>query len=298
MNISLELYKVFYFVAKNKSITRAANELLISQPAISKSIKTLEDQINTQLFIRKREGVELTDTAEKIYSKIKDAMDLIDSAEDDIKSITNLEEGNINIGASSVIIHEFLMPFIKEFHKRYPKIHIKIYTDQTSILVKKAKLGIIDILFINMPFTIPEEFESQKLMNLHDCFVATDSFSNLKNKDLNIKDLENLPLLVLNKGSAQRTALDDFCAKNNITIHPEMELGGTPLIKEFTQAGIGIGILTREYIQKELESKELFELNLNLPFQEKYLGMAYEKDKQYNSIVNAFIQIVNKKRDI
>ena len=72
MNINLELYKVFYYVAKNESITRAANELAISQPAISKSIKTLENQINTSLFVRKRDGVTLTEAGETIYKKIKE----------------------------------------------------------------------------------------------------------------------------------------------------------------------------------------------------------------------------------
>ena len=119
MNINLELYKVFYYVAKNESITRAANELSISQPAISKSIKTLEEQINTPLFIRKRDGVSLTEAGESIYNKIKEAIELIDSAEDDIKSLTNLESGSINIGASKTIIHEYLMPHIKKFHKEY-----------------------------------------------------------------------------------------------------------------------------------------------------------------------------------
>ena len=112
MNINLELYKTFYYVAKNESISRAANELSISQPAISKSIKTLEEQINTNLFIRKRDGVELTEAGETIYKKIKDAMDLIYSAENDLEVLTNMESGIINIGASKTILHEFLMPYI------------------------------------------------------------------------------------------------------------------------------------------------------------------------------------------
>ena len=132
MNINLELYKVFYYVAKNESITRAANELAISQPAISKSIKTLENQINTSLFVRKRDGVTLTEAGETIYNKIKEAIDLIDSAENDLKVLTNMESGTINIGASKTIIHEYLMPYIKSFHKKYAKITIRIFTDKTK----------------------------------------------------------------------------------------------------------------------------------------------------------------------
>ena len=244
MNINLELYKVFYYVAKNESITRAANELSISQPAISKSIKTLEEQINTQLFIRKRDGVSLTETGNTIYKKIKEAMELINSAENDLKSLTNLEYGTINIGASKTIIHEFLMPYIKSFHKDYPNISIRIFTDKTSDLIKKSKMGLIDVIFTNMPFNLPSEFESINVMNLHDCFVANQNFNYLKNKVIDKDSFQKLPLLILTKGAINRIRLDDYCAINNMIIKPEMEFGSNTLIKEFTMAGFGIGMLT------------------------------------------------------
>ena len=292
MNINLELYKVFYYVAKNESITRAANELSISQPAISKSIKTLEEQINTPLFIRKRDGVSLTEAGESIYNKIKEAIELINSAEDDIKSLTNLESGSINIGASKTIIHEYLMPHIKKFHKEYPNINIRIFTDKTSELIKKAKMGLVDVIFTNMPYNFPDDFESIKIMDLHDCLVANKSFNYLKGKKITKKDLEKLPLLVLTKGATTRIRLDDYCVENNITIHPEMEFGSNTLIKEFTEAGFGIGMLTKEHVKKELESNELFELDIELPLKEKYLGLVVDSSRKSNVIIKSFIKFI------
>ena len=294
MNINLELYKVFYYVAKNESITRAANELSISQPAISKSIKTLEEQLNTQLFIRKRDGVSLTEAGELIYNKIKEAIELIDSAEDDIKSLTNLESGSINIGASKTIIHEYLMPYIKKFHKEYPNINIRIFTDKTSELIKKAKMGLVDVIFTNMPYNFPYDFETIKIMDLHDCLVANDSFNYLKCKKITKNDLEKLPLLVLTKGATTRIRFDDYCIENNITIHPEMEFGSNTLIKEFTEAGFGIGMLTKEHVKKELESNELFELDIELPLKEKYLGLVVDSARKSNVIINSFINLIKK----
>lgn len=294
MNINLELYKVFYYVAKNESITRASNELSISQPAISKSIKTLEDQINAQLFIRKRDGVILTEIGETIYKKVKEAIELIDSAESDIESITNLDSGIINIGASKTIIHEYLMPHIKKFHKEYPNIKIRIFTDKTSDLIKKTKMGLIDVFVTNMPYNMPEDFEILKLMDLHDCLVANDSFKHLKGKRITKQELEKLPLLVLTKGATTRIRLDDFCVENNITIHPEMEFGSNTLIKEFTEAGFGIGMLTKEHVKNELESGELFELNIDLPLKEKYLGLIYDSSRKSNVIIKHFIDFIKK----
>lgn len=291
MNINLELYKVFYYVAKNESISRAANELLISQPAISKAIKTLEEQINTNLFIRKRDGVELTEAGETIYKKVKDAMDLIISAENDLKVLTNMESGTINIGASKTILHEFLMPYIKSFHNKYPKINIRIFTDKTADLVRKSKMGLIDVIFTNLPYNLPKEFEIFKLMDLHDCLVANDSFIEYKNKKLQKKDLENLPLLILTKGATTRIRFDDFCEKYNICINPAMEFGSNTLIKEFTEAGFGIGLLTEEHIKEELDNNKLFKLNIDLPLKEKYLGMVYNT-KNKNLVSKNFVKYI------
>lgn len=280
MNINLELYKTFYYVAKNENISRAANELLISQPAISKAIKNLEEQLNTNLFVRKRDGMELTEVGELFYKKIKDAMELISSAENDLQVLTNMESGIINIGASKTILHEFLMPYIKEFHKKYPKINIRIFTDKTADLINKAKTGIIDVIFTNMPMGLPINFDSKKMMTLHDCLAANKTYEYLKDKKLGKKDLEKLPLLVLTKGATTRIRFDDYCTQNNIEINPEMEFGSNTLIKEFTEAGFGIGLLTEEHIKRELESGELFKLNLELPLKEKYLAMVWNTDNK------------------
>lgn len=275
MNINLELYKVFYFVAKNGSISRAANELLISQPAISKSIKSLEEQVNTALFIRKRDGVVLSDAGEIIYKKIKDAMDLIYSAENDLESLTNMESGVINVGASKTILHEFLMSYIKEFHKKYPKIIIRIFTDKTSELIRKSKIGLVDVIFTNLPFRLPSGFEQFKLIDLHDCFAVNSDYDYLLKKKITKKDLEELPLLILTKGATTRIRLDDYCTENSIKINPEMEFGSNTLIKEFTEAGFGVGMLTEEYIKNELANRKLFKLDVELPLKEKYLGMVW-----------------------
>lgn len=280
MNINLELYKVFYYVAKNGSISRAANELSISQPAISKSVKSLEEQMNTNLFIRKRDGVELTEAGITFYKKIKDAMDLIYSAENDLKVLTNMESGIINIGASKTILHEFLMPYIKKFHKKYPKITIRIFTDKTSDLVKKAKMGLVDAIFTNLPYNMPSEFEIYKLMDLHDCLAANNTYDYLKGKVITKKELEKLPLLVLTKGATTRIRLDDYCFENNINLHPEMEFGSNTLIKDFTESGFGIGLLTEEHIKRELETGELFKLDIELPLKNKYLGLVWSTDNK------------------
>ena len=147
MKTNLELYKTFYYVAKNKSITQAANELMVSQPAVSKSIKTLERDLDTVLFNRNSDGVTLNTAGELLYNKIKQSMELIISAEKDVDSYNNMEHGTINIGAGNTIMQRFLMPYIREFHEMYPNINVIVHTLVTDELLKRAQLGLVDIVF-------------------------------------------------------------------------------------------------------------------------------------------------------
>ena len=291
MNISLELYKTFYYVAKNKSISRAANELLISQPAVSKAIKTLEDQLETKLFTRNRDGMELTDAGIVFYKKIKDAMELISSAEEDINSITGLEYGTLNISMSETIMEKHLMPIIIEFHKEYPNIDLKISSDKTSDAVSKLQKGLFDIVIAYIPFPFPDNISYEVLLPLHDCLACTNSFKHLKDKKINPEDLEKEPIILLNKGSVLRTKFDNYCVKNNIHVNPEIEFGNNSILKAFTMASFGIGIFTEEYIKEELNSGKLFKLDLKIPFEDKFLVIASNNDNT-NIVANKFIEFV------
>ena len=134
MNVSFELYRIFYTVATHKNITKASKELNISQPAISKSIKNLEEQLGGQLFIRTKRGVFLTEEGKEFYRYIKQAIEYISNAENKFTELINLETGCIKIGISSTLTKEFLLPYLEEFHRLYPKIDIQIITNMSSEL--------------------------------------------------------------------------------------------------------------------------------------------------------------------
>ena len=278
MNVNLELYKAFYYVGKNKSISKAADELMISQPAISRSIKTLEGQLNVNLFIRKRDGVELSEAGLLIFDKVKNAIMLIENVENEISSFKKLDFGYINIGASKTILHEFLMKYITEFHKEYPNIVIRVYTDKTSLLIKKSKIGLIDIIFTNLDDNDYSDFENVRLIKINDCLAVNESYSNLKDKVISNKELEELPFILLTKGATSRNIFDNVCNKNGIRINPIMEFGSNSLVKEFTLSGFGVGLLTEEFIKDEIISGKLIKLNTKLNLGSKYIGMLYTKD--------------------
>ncbi len=293
MKTNLELYKTFYYVAKSGSITRAANELIVSQPAVSKAIKTLESDLDTELFNRNKDGVTLTDAGSVLYNKIKQSIELIISAEEDLNNINNMEQGTINIGAGNTIMQRYLMPYITKFHELYPHINVKVHTIVTEELIKRAQLGIIDIVFTHLPNNIPDNFDIIRLKKLHDILVVNKD-SKYLNKTINKKDLENLPLVLLPYQASNRKNFNKFCSSNNLVINPLMEIGNDLIVEECAQSGLGVGLVVREYVQNKLDNKELFELKTTFKIEPKDLVCLVDTNRHNNIIINKFIDVLKK----
>lgn len=291
MRTNLELYKTFYYVAKNGNITQAALELMVSQPAVSKSIKVLERDLNTTLFKRNKDGVSLNSAGELLYNKIQKAMELIISAEEDITNLNNMEQGTINIGAGNTIMQRYLMPYIKKFHELYPNINVIVHTLATEELIKRAQLGLIDIVFTHLPNNVPSSFNTIKIKALHDIFVVNND-SKYINKVIKKKDLETLPLILLPFGASNRKNFNKFCTANSIVINPLMEIGNDLIIEECVQNGLGVGLVVKEYVQKRLDNNELFELKTSFNIEEKYLACLIDYNRMNNIIVKNFITLL------
>ena len=291
MKTNLELYKIFYYVAKNGNITQAANELMVSQPAVSKSIKSLERDLNTPLFNRNKDGVSLNSAGEVLYNKIKKAIELIVSAEEDIESLNNMEQGTINIGAGNTIMQRYLMPYIKEFHDLYPNINIIVHTVITEELIKRAQIGLVDLVFTHLPNNIPDNFDVFKVKELHDILVVNKD-SKYINKTIKKKDLESLPLILLPFRASNRKNFNKFCASNNIIINPLMEIGNDLIIEECAQNGLGVGLVVKEYVESKLENQELYELKTNFNLDKKYLVCLTDSNRKSNIIIKKFLELL------
>ena len=291
MKTNLELYKTFYFVAKNNSITQASNELMVSQPAVSKAIKTLESDLNTSLFNRNKDGVSLTNAGELLYAKINKAMELIISAEEDLDGLNNLEQGTINIGAGNTIMQRFLMPYIKEFHNKYPKINVIVHTVVTEELIKRAQVGLVDIVFTHLPNDIPKNFEIHKVKELHDILVVNKD-SIYKDKKITKKDLKKIPLILLPFKASNRKNFKMFVASNNLVINPLMEIGNDLIIEDSALGGLGVGLVVREYVESKLKNQELFELKTNFNIEPKYLVYCIDPNRKNNILIQKFLELL------
>jgi DNA-binding transcriptional LysR family regulator len=295
MNINFELYRIFYTVANTQNITKAAEELMISQPAISKSIKNLEDQLGGQLFIRTKRGVILTEEGKELYKYIKQAIEYINNAENKFSELINLETGTIKIGVSSTLTKEFLLPYLEKFHKLYPKVNISINTDISSELIKKIRNGLIDIIIMNLnENNYDNDLDIIKCKKIKDCFVVNDNFKDLLNRKITLEELNNYPIILQSIGSNTRTFLDNFTKEYNVILKPNMELASYSLVVEFARIGLGIGYVTENYIKDDLNNKRLYKLKLKEKIPERYIGIALSKNNIPNFSTKKMIEIITK----
>ena len=295
MNIDFELYRIFYTVANHKNITKASEELNISQPAISKSIKNLEEQLGGQLFVRTKRGVILTEEGKEFYNYIKQAIEYISNAENKFTELINLETGCIKIGISTTLTKEFLLPYLEEFHRLYPKIDIQIITNMSSELFPKLRNGLIDIIILNLnEKNYGQDINITKCKKITDCFVANKTFKDLINKEISIKELNKYPLILQSKGSNTREFLDDFAKENNTILKPNIELASYSLVVEFAKIGLGIGYATNNYVKEELKNQELYEIKLKEKIPSRYIGIATSNNHLPNFSTKKLIEIINK----
>ncbi len=260
MTTNLEYYKVFYYVATYKSLTVAAGKLNVSQPAVSQAIRQLENSLGVKLFKRASRGVEMTREAAVLYEYVKRAINEFEAGESKLREVLNLNEGEVRIGASDMTLRFFLLPYLERFHELFPKIKISVTNAPTPETVENLRNHSVDFGVASTPFTFPEFVNVLPVRKIEDTFVAGRRYLRLKNRTLDIQELEKLPIVALEKNTTSRRFMDDFLKDRGVTIKPEFELATSDMIVEFTVKNLGIGCVMKDFATEKIEDGTLFEL--------------------------------------
>ncbi len=296
--INLELYRVFYEVADMGNITKASLKLHISQPAVTKHIKNLEDELGGPLFIRTKKGVILNEAGQAMFILVKQALGLIKKAEKKCQALENLEAGTIRIGISTTLTKKYLLPYIKSFHKLYPNIIIEISTDPTSEMIKLMKKGIIDFIIAKIPTGLDNELDYIPLGEQEYVFVINDDYKELLNKKLSLLAIAHYPILLPKQPSNSRQTIDEYCLDNNIKINTIMNIASSNLLIDFAKIGYGIGFTTKQYIENELKNNELFILDIYPKLKKNKFGIIKLKNNILPFSCKNFIDTIIKTDDI
>ena len=324
---NLNYYKIFFEVARTGSISKAADNLFISQPAVSKSISNLETSLSTVLFNRSSRGVSLSDEGTVLFNYLKTAFESISRAEDELGRIKELGIGELRIGVSTSLCKHILLSYLKNFIAKSPHIKIEIDCHSTFNTIKQLQAGYLDIGMI-CETKLPPEFEYIPVSEVHDIFITSEAYlENLSvretNYDINIESpwllagnvtslmnksssgtaptsmstrdiLEKANLMLLEKQNISRIHIDKYMYSNDINPGQILEINNMDLLIDFAAIGMGVSAVVKEFAKAELKSGKIIELPLETPVPTRTIGFAMKRSLDKSSPAIKLVEMCTK----
>ncbi|WP_053368592.1 LysR family transcriptional regulator [Bacillus sp. FJAT-27245] len=290
---NLDLYRIFNVVSRNKSFSKAAQELYLTQSAVSQAIMKLENELEIQLFYRTPKGILLTNEGKLLNEHINSALGMINVAEEKILDFKTLRTGKLRIGVGDTISRYFLLPYLEEFHARYPGIKLNILNGTTTEICNFIKSGKADLGICNLPFH-DDHIQVMPCKEIQDIFVCGEKFKRLTNKPVSLKFLMEMPLIFLEKKSNSRMFVENFFKKRGFHISPVFELGSYDLVLEFTKINLGISCVIKEFSKDYLERGELYEIRLEEEIPKRSIGICYLKNVPLSRAAKKFVESIHK----
>lgn len=298
---NLSLYHIFNAVAEAGNISKAAKELYISQPAISKAVTKLEQNLDVKLFSRNSRGVTLTEAGSLLYEQTNAAFKHLKRAEDTIKKNKELGTGHIKIGVSTTLCKYVLLPYLEKFVHLHPHIRITIHCQSTYDTLNLLQAGKIDVGLVGEP-SRTEGLHFKLIKTIEDVFACTPSYlKNLEKRNANAlrKPLDYANIMLLNKYNISRRHIDEYMRDNEIFTEPLesgriLEVSSMDLLIEFAKVGLGIACVIREFIEAEIKDGALVTIPLKTQIKPRNVGFVYLKDRFYNDALDTFIDFFSK----
>lgn len=287
----LDLYRIFNVVSSNKSFSKAAQELYMTQPAVSQAISKLEKELDILLFHRTSKGVVLTNEGKLLNEHIKSALGIINAAEDKLLEFKALKTGHLRIGVGDTISRYFLLPYLEQFHKGYPGIKLNILNGTTTEISDLIKSGKVDIGVCNLPMD-EENLQVIPCKEIQDIFVCGEKYKSLTEKPVSFEYLMKMPLIFLEKKSNSRLFVEHFFEKKGFKFSPVFELGSFDLVLEFAKINLGISCVIKEFSQSYLDSGELYEIQLVEEIPKRIIGLCYLENVPLTRAAKSFIELV------
>jgi len=302
-NQNLNLYYIFYVTAGCGNISLAAKELFISQPAISKAISKLENNLGCILFTRNSRGVKLTNEGEVLYKQLDTAFHAISLGEETLKRNGELGVGELSIGVSSTLCKYILLPYLKEFVRENPYVKISISCQSTNETIEALENGTLDIGIIGETDRM-EQLDFIPLTDIQDTFVTTKEYMELlckktdvaypiKGKDVN-KLLSNATLLLLDQNNITRQYIDKYMILQDITAEQQLEVTSMELLIEFAKIGLGVACVIENFVKEELEDESLIPFPLKSPIPTRNIGIAMKNKMNPTVSMQKFIEVVTR----
>lgn len=285
MEQHLSQYRIFYEVARCGNISRAAKELYISQPAISKAIGKLEESLGTRLFLRNSRGVQLTPEGNVLFQHVAAAFDSLSRGEKELKRIHDFHIGQLKIGVSNTLCKYVLLPYLKSFVEKYPHVNITIESQSTAHTLEMLEARKIDIGLVAEP-RARRGLNFTPVMEIHDGFVCTPAYmENLTLREGPAPDIfKTGNIMLLDRSNMSRKHLDTYLSDRDIEVNQLLEVTDMALLIEFARIGLGIACVILDFVSDDLINGTLMEVPLDAPIPRRVIGFACPPQDQSQTL--------------
>ncbi len=295
LHLTLRQLKVFESVARHLSYSRAADELHLTQPAVSMQIKQLEDNISLPLFEQLGKRIYLTEAGRELYQYSRAISQQLADMEVALEELKGMERGKLNI--SVVTTANYFAPhLLAKFCQRYRGVTVSLNVSNRETVLKQLSDNLIDLAIMGQP---PEDLDidSESFMENPLVVIAPPGHLLCKERKIPVKRLEKEIFLVREPGSGTRSAMERFFAEHHIKINKGMETDTTEAIKQAVQAGMGLGIMSQHTAELELEMGRLKILDVQGFPIIRYWHVVNRKNKRLSAVANAFREFLLKEAE-
>ena len=229
-----------------------------------------------------------------MFDYIEKAYSFITTGELKFQEAKNIKAGEVVIGAGDSICSHYLLPCLEKFHAANPEIRIRVKDSTTSEIIRLLQHGEVDIGLINLPVDGAGDLDLLSVVEVMDCFISGQRFYKDFTKPVTLHELAKYPFILLDKFSSTRKFVDDLFWAKNLKIIPDLELGSNDLLVKFVKIGLGITLVNRNLVQKELELQSLYEIKLAEPIPQRRFGIAITKSKVIDGALAKFVSYLIK----
>ena len=298
MEQNLSTYRIFFEVAKHGNISKAAESLYISQPAISKTIVRLEDNLNVKLFKRNSRGVSLTEEGEVLFRHVQEAIHHIEEAENALQKMKDYHIGHLDIGASTTLCRYILLPYLKKFMEEFPNIQINLKNQDSAKNIQVLEAQDIDIALVAIPKHLSPNQKVILEQEVEDIFVASPKYiENLKALHGNNFSLfQNATVMLMDDKNVSRHYIDMYIRENQLDFKQVIALNTMDLLIDFAKIDMGISCVIRSFVEKDLENGSLVQIDIAPPIPRRKIGFMYHANNCSKSL-ESFLSFLEKEKD-
>lgn len=260
--ITYDYYRIFYFVAKYHSFSKAAEVLHNNQPNITRCMNNLEHELDCKLFARSNRGIQLTPEGERLFLHVSAAYEQLQEGESELKKDRSLESGHITIGATETALRILLLEKLENFHNQFPNVRLKVLNHSTPQAIVALESGVVDFAVITSPFAVKKPLNSTPLYSFQEMLLGGARYKELAQTVHSLKQLTDYPFVSLGNETGTRNLYIQYFLNHNLSFAPDMEASTADKILPMIVHNLGIGFYPEELAKDSLAKGALFPIRL------------------------------------